>query len=206
MPNVFVISDTHFGHGKIIEHCIRPFEDEDQMNKAMVDNWNSLVGPKDTVIHLGDVGWRNVHYWVTQLNGRKILVEGNHDNRMNAATRRLFAHVFPIWDTKVEGQRVTFCHYPMQAWNKSHRGSLHLHGHSHGGAEESMTHLRWDMSVDVWDFKPVPWDIIMDKYHHKKLQWDKAIAEMPIGKDISNRKAIIEFNKQFLNSERGEHV
>lgn len=197
MPNIFVTSDTHFGHSRIIEHCLRPFASEDEMNNALVSNWNSVVAEKDTVIHLGDVGWRNVEHWASQLNGHKILVAGNHDKKMNHNTKKMFMSIYPIWDTKISGQQVVFCHYPMHAWNRSHRGSLHLHGHSHGAGEEMMSYLRWDMSVDVWNFKPVPWDVIMEKYRYKKPGWEQALKDMVIGRDIKNRNDIIELNKKF---------
>ena len=202
MPTTFVVSDTHFGHSNIIKYCGRPFKNVDEMNQTMVTNWNAVVTQRDTVIHVGDLGWHGVHYWAKQLNGRKVLVLGNHDGKLSAETKKLFAHVTPMLEAKIEGQTVVFCHYPMMAWSKSHHGSLHLHGHSHGGGEELMSYLRWDVSVDVWNFTPVPWDIIMDKYNYKKPIWAKAIREMPVGIDITNRQNIITFNEQFLK--RGE--
>ena len=51
---VFFTSDTHFNHTNIIQYCQRPFKSTDEMNEAMIDNWNSVVGEDDTVFHLGD--------------------------------------------------------------------------------------------------------------------------------------------------------
>ena len=79
----FIISDTHFGHANIIKYCNRPFADVEQMDKALIKNWNSVVSNSDMVIHLGDVGLGNKQYVkniLSQLNGRKILIKGNHDN------------------------------------------------------------------------------------------------------------------------------
>ena len=200
MPETFIISDTHFGHRKIIDYCLRPFKSEAEMNMTMVENWNKVVSHRDTVIHLGDVGFSNVTYWLKQLNGRKILIIGNHDKRLTSDDKKLFSSITPMLNTKIQGQSVTLCHYPMQAWDKSHHGSLHLHGHCHGSAEEQMTYLRFDMSVDVWNFSPVPWDVVMQKYMYKKPMWEKAINDIAIGSDIKNRQSIIEFNKQFWST------
>ena len=63
--SVFVIADTHFGHANIIKYCNRPFIKSD-----------------DTVFHLGDVGIGSQDYMksiVSQLNGHKHLICGNHD-------------------------------------------------------------------------------------------------------------------------------
>jgi calcineurin-like phosphoesterase family protein len=79
----FIISDTHFNHENIIKYCNRPFKDVDEMNRVMIKNWNETVSNKDIVIHLGDVALgskEEVKKIIKQLNGRKILIKGNHDN------------------------------------------------------------------------------------------------------------------------------
>ena len=54
----FLIADTHFGHRRILElsesHNARPFRSVDEMDKAIIKNWNSVVSKQDTVFHLGD--------------------------------------------------------------------------------------------------------------------------------------------------------
>lgn len=79
----FVISDTHFGHENIIRYCNRPFASCKDMDEAMIKNWNETVTNKDVVLHLGDVGLGNKEYVagiIKRLNGKKILIMGNHDN------------------------------------------------------------------------------------------------------------------------------
>lgn len=80
---VFITSDSHFGHKNIIEYCNRPFADVDEMNAALIERWNSVVGKDDMVIHLGDVGLgsrEKIGEIIRQLNGRKMLIMGNHDH------------------------------------------------------------------------------------------------------------------------------
>lgn len=82
----YFTSDTHFGHENIIEYCNRPFLDVAHMNKEMTIRWNHVVGPSDTVYHLGDFAmgkkelWR---YYRANLNGKIIFVIGNHDMPRN---------------------------------------------------------------------------------------------------------------------------
>jgi len=50
------------------------------MDEALVDNWNSVVRPKDKIYVLGDVVInRRAFPTLARLNGEKILVKGNHD-------------------------------------------------------------------------------------------------------------------------------
>lgn len=87
MGKIFIISDTHFGDsGSIIKYEGRPFADGNEMDEAMIENWNREVGPEDTVYHLGDLACgrsaEEIKALVGRLNGHKILVMGNHDQGM----------------------------------------------------------------------------------------------------------------------------
>ena len=87
MQNVFLISDTHFGHanmytftnedGTRVRH---QFKDVSEGDAAMIENWNRVVKPNDKVYHLGDVFInRKFRYILSGLNGKKVLIKGNHD-------------------------------------------------------------------------------------------------------------------------------
>lgn len=87
MANVWLTSDTHFGHTGVCKFIrddgvtkLRPWDNPDEMDEFMVDAWNKVVRPKDKVYHLGDVvinrrDLKTLH----RLNGDKILIKGNHD-------------------------------------------------------------------------------------------------------------------------------
>ena len=99
---IFIISDTHFGHENIIKYCNRPFKDVKEMDETLIKNWNEVVSNKDTVLHLGDFGLGNKEYIasiVNRLNGKKILILGNHDNWSEQTYRDMGFHIvsrFPI--------------------------------------------------------------------------------------------------------------
>lgn len=78
----FFTSDTHFFHKNIISHCNRPFANVDEMNAELIARWNETVSPGDRVFHLGDVSFAGVNATreiISQLNGHKVLLRGNHD-------------------------------------------------------------------------------------------------------------------------------
>lgn len=86
----FVIADTHFYHKNIIDYCKRPFNSVEQMNIELIKNWNDFVSNKDTIYVLGDFALTNkekIKELCEKLNGKKILIKGNHDNYSNQTYR-----------------------------------------------------------------------------------------------------------------------
>lgn len=99
--DIWVISDTHFSHENIISYCNRPFTDRDYMDKALIDNWNSVVKPGDKVYHLGDVymgeqGQERFARIAPQLLGQKRLILGNHDNGKDKLLQQYFQKI-GVW-------------------------------------------------------------------------------------------------------------
>ena len=79
---IFFIGDTHFGHGEVINFENRPFDNVDEMDEALISNWNRVVSNEDKVFMIGDFSFHNVDKTkeiLSRLNGHKILIKGNHD-------------------------------------------------------------------------------------------------------------------------------
>lgn len=177
MSDIFFTSDTHYSHAKIIEYSERPFSTVDEMNDAMVYNWNSIIQPGDLVYHLGDFSFADVDKSTRiakRLNGQKYLVFGNHDKRLRKEPTFLANWIWAkdFAEIKVGDQKIVMCHYAMLTWNQSHRGSWNLHGHSHGSLPDDRNALRVDVGVDCWDYYPVSFDVLkqrMDKKTFKPL-------------------------------------
>lgn len=131
---MYFISDTHFFHDKIRTLANRPFSSMEEMNEMMVINWNSVIGANDIVYHLGDFAygtWKggDVKSLFSRLNGRKILIRGNHDH---SETLQLpWENVYHMHTVKYNGSKIVLCHYPMIEWDGSFHGSYHFHGHTH---------------------------------------------------------------------------
>lgn len=82
MQEVFMISDMHFGDNNIIKYENRPFKNAEEMDNAIINNWNSVVKSDDKVFIIGDVSAYDKEKTtdiIRKLNGYKFLILGNHD-------------------------------------------------------------------------------------------------------------------------------
>jgi calcineurin-like phosphoesterase family protein len=107
------------------------------MNEAMIQDWNSLVCPDDTVYMLGDVAFLSAQKAteiVRRLNGRKILVEGNHDHKLvkDPDFCACFEEIHKYLEIVYNKHKIVMSHYPIYDHNGAGRGSIMLHGHRHG--------------------------------------------------------------------------
>jgi calcineurin-like phosphoesterase family protein len=83
-------------------------------------------------------GIQNIIEFRERLNCKNVIViTGNHDHHFaKPKIRDLFTEVVPIKELIIEGIKVVLCHYPLNVWNESHKGSIHLFGHCHGSLPE----------------------------------------------------------------------
>ncbi len=138
--NIWVISDTHFGHENILTFKnkdgsrMRDFSSVDEMNQVMVDRWNETVKPGDKVYHLGDVFFGSKEKFKSlwpKLNGSKRLIVGNHDDIKFLSSGGMFQKV-QLWRVFTEFGLI-LTHVPVhQSGLTRDRGVLlNVHGHIH---------------------------------------------------------------------------
>jgi calcineurin-like phosphoesterase family protein len=84
--SVFVTADLHLGHNRILSFVkpdgspLRLFSSLTEMHQQIEEKWNKKVGSEDMVYVLGDVAFsKTALALLDRLNGRKVLVRGNHD-------------------------------------------------------------------------------------------------------------------------------
>jgi len=176
MNNTFFTADTHFGHYNpktgtgILKWTKRPFDTIEEHDTTLTENWNNTVSRKDKIYILGDFAWRDHMRYLSRLNGKKILILGNHD-KMSQECYNQFTEVHPMLDLKINGKRIFLCHYPMWSWAGSchcfKEGSPylgHLFGHVHGrSCDIEKSRLAFDVGVDAWGLRPVSLDIVETK-------------------------------------------
>jgi calcineurin-like phosphoesterase family protein len=154
----YITSDLHWGHKNIMSFCpvsrARFRNDVDYMNQAMVREWNDLIEPEDLVYILGDVAFMpapKATEYMRRLNGRKILVQGNHDRKLLQDTgfRDCFEEIHHYLDINYAGTKCVMLHYPIAEWDQMHRGAVHFHGHLHGGVSGLEQYRCRDMGIDA---------------------------------------------------------
>ena len=162
---VFFTADTHFGHDAIRRNCDRPFSSVQEMDRALIDNWNSRVRRDDVVYHLGDFAFKaceGLEHYRHKLHGAIHFIRGNHDPRIEGLLENLFDSVNDLSSIKVEGQSIVLCHYAMTVWERSHKGSWQLFGHSHGELPDDPLRLSLDVGVDCHNYRPIAFDEIRE--------------------------------------------
>jgi calcineurin-like phosphoesterase family protein len=158
--SIFFTSDNHFGHEKIIKYCNRPFGSVREMDEIMIERWNAIVNPGDLVYHLGDFALTSVDYAesiLKRLNGQIHLCRGSHEKTaLVPRCRKYFISIHTYKTAKRAGAEIFLAHYLHKIWPKSHYGTWHLFGHSHGGMDiyAAGEGKLLDVGVDSHDFRP----------------------------------------------------
>jgi calcineurin-like phosphoesterase family protein len=185
MSNLFFTSDHHFGHSNIIKFCDRPFNDVEEMNEVMIENWNKKIGPNDDVYHLGDFAMTKDRQLVSdildRLNGNIHLIVGNHEGSALNHQKK-FKWIKDYYELKVKDpdckngvQRIILFHYAMRVWRSDFRGTWQLYGHSHGSLPDKENKLAFDIGVDCHDFYPLSYEEVKAIMQTKK--WSPPFAE-----------------------------
>lgn len=143
----YYIADCHFGHTKALEFDHRPFADTQEMEDAMVANWNATVKPGDIVYILGDFCMGHADEWlriIRRLTGNKMLIQGNHDlKQYPPELRKQFADIKGYKEVKdyLNGEKRTvyLSHYPIMFYNHcKHESCYMLCGHVHISPENDL--------------------------------------------------------------------
>lgn len=159
--NIWFTSDTHYGHTNIAGPDIsrwksgyRDFKTVHQMNQILVDGINKYVKEDDVIYHLGDWsfgGEQNILNFRHSIACKNIhLILGNHDEHIESNIEEYSKYFLTIKDSFKGYIGKTYFHLDHCAhrvWFKSHKGSIHLYGHSHGSIPDFGKSM--DVGVDV---------------------------------------------------------
>lgn len=199
MSAIYLTADEHYGHRNIISYCGRPFRDTDEMREAMIARHNAKIGTRDALtIHVGDMFWNSMTdgeamQILQRLNGRHAIVYGNHDEVIERSALLRERFDFVIGRNKDSGvksiyhnqTKIVLCHYAMRVWDRSHKGSWMLYGHSHN--ELPVVGKSFDIGVDGHNFEP--WSLEEVATKMASLDQHHVIASEDVwpGKDLPGR-------------------
>lgn len=167
MSKIYLTSDVHFNHLNILtyEAKTRPFANVDEMNEKIIENWNNAVAAEDTVYVLGDLGMGTLDKLpalVKRLNGKIILVRGNHDTPKRIALyQSLGIEVKDIEYLAYKGRFFIMCHFPNDSEEFirmiTHDNSevVWLYGHVHSNAPKGYHNGTYHVGMDTNDLTPI---------------------------------------------------
>lgn len=163
--NIWFSSDWHLDHKNIIKFDKRPFNSIEEMNESIIVNYNKLVNYDDDFYFLGDFCFSSnkskIENFLSRLTGNLHFIKGNHDHRDIIKLYEKYGQYLgelkeiTVNTGDVIEQKIVLCHYAMKVWNKSHRGSWHLYGHSHHSLPDDNNSLSFDVGCNGWDYKPL---------------------------------------------------
>jgi len=161
--DTWVISDTHFFHTNVRlwrenigRYCNRP----ENWQELIIKNWNDLVSPDETGLHLCDFALgnkTNFDFLTGILKGRLILIQGNHDriSKSYCETRGVTLIKNSLNVEISDQMKLIFFHRPIVPLED---GWINLHGHIHNvpppseGSNLGPNHI--NMSVEVREYRP----------------------------------------------------
>lgn len=170
-----ITADTHLWHNGIVKYCQRPgFDfygnhDYSRHTQEIIDNWNRIVRPDDTILHAGDVYFRprgdeeeveRRAEIIRNLNGRKKLILGNHDDPYGKEHfEDLGFEVVEPFSIEHDGITFYFTHYPMRTVPKN---AINIHGHIHNNYIEGIGRQHINVGVDMRAMSPVPTEVMVE--------------------------------------------
>ena len=156
MSRVFFTSDLHFGHERL---CLglRGMTSKES-DELIINNWNKVINKRDIVYILGDVTMENpkaISSYMNRLNGTKIVVGGNHDDkRCCAELAKIGIVVMGVCVYK--GFLLT--HIPVVEQEMVHfRGNIHGHIHKQSGTynPESPSGRYYNVNTEFHNYTPI---------------------------------------------------
>lgn len=161
MSEIWFTSDTHFGSQRTLELSQRPFKTVEEMDKILIENWNSVVGKNDIVYHLGDFGNYNT---VKQLNGNIVLIYGNYELKDRIKREDLIEYGFNDAEynptrRKINNIFLNLSHLPSESEKRININEFNLFGHIH--KLQMVKKFGLNVGTDCHNFYPINIETVM---------------------------------------------
>lgn len=177
MNKTFFISDTHFNHNKPFVYAARGFKTIEDMNEAIIANWNRVVEDGDKVFVLGDFALGNdlegIDKILHRLSGEIHLIRGNHctDTKWKLyknSDANVYVHDW-TYVTKMDKNMVYMSHFPTMVNDHKlkplNKAVINLFGHTHSKdkffrLDDYTNYYMYNVACDAHCCTPVSWDDI----------------------------------------------
>jgi calcineurin-like phosphoesterase family protein len=173
MGEIFFTSDLHLGHDKKFLYGPRGFISVEDHDETIIENWNGMVGPNDTVFVLGDLVMGpdrdGCIAKINRLNGKIVICRGNHDTNGKMSD---YWHLCPNIDRNVMGGETYANEIKIGKWSfyvshhptmigdfnflKSGHKHFCLHGHTHSKDKfQFIQYCCYNVALDAHNNSPV---------------------------------------------------
>lgn len=173
---IFFTSDTHFGSERILELSKRPFLDVGQMDKNIINRWNSIVTKNDVVYFLGDFGnIDNINY----LNFKKMyFLLGNYDKDIIDVLDKMDNVCIIEQNHNIVLDDKCFCliHEPERAIDDKY---FYLFGHIHKLQMVKVNGL--NVGMDCHNFMPIDEETVLFYYNAIMNHYDDNVFMDELG-------------------------
>lgn len=187
---VFFTSDTHFNSMEIIRRENRPFNNKEEQDEIIINNFNKLAKEKDIIFHLGDfinynendkTSWESSIKYPKRINADIILIIGNNEERLlkeifnndwdrfkayliNCGFENVFKEIF----VDFENIELYLNHYP----KNYKKDKFNLFGHTHKTCGLFKT-FGLNMGIDLNYFNLFTEKDLLTLMERKSVWWDK---------------------------------
>jgi calcineurin-like phosphoesterase family protein len=174
MHNNFFIGCTHWGHSNILKFTDKEgnllrgkiFSTIEEHDEVIVQNWNKIVRSVDKVYHLGDVVInRRCLPILSRLNGRKVLVKGNHDIFHLKDYIPYFEDIVAYKVLPNSG--IIFSHVPLHPQQFEGRFKWNGHAHLHQNIINDLKYI--NLCVEHINYTPIELEEVLQKLKERNI-------------------------------------
>jgi calcineurin-like phosphoesterase family protein len=151
--NIWFTSDTHFSDQRILDLSKRPFENIEEMDMYLINNWNMNIGEKDRIFHLGDFG--NFKAINLLKFGKMYFLEGNHERKNNEILSDYRVEYLDNNIIDIDNILIELVHEP----SKRNKDIFCLFGHVHKLSMIKQNAL--NVGIDCHNYIPIDWETVL---------------------------------------------
>jgi calcineurin-like phosphoesterase family protein len=158
-------------------------EESDQL---IIDNWNKVVTKRDIVYVLGDITMENqndIPKYISQLNGRIVLIGGNHDTKQCCDVYRKLG-ITVMGCLKYKGFICT--HIPVHPYELEQDGRQLLRGNIHGHVHRSGI-IDGEEYTPKTDYGPLYYNVNTELHNYTPIAFDDLVLDFQKRKEESEK-------------------